>query len=511
MQAKVQTVFLKLVQVGLITLLLITLLGALQSIQLDVAMLSSTMVTALLTVLIVGLFIETIPKLRQGVISGLIRTVRWIQHHDILVGLIVLGLVLIVQGLVIYYVQQPQSWDVSGTVIAAGSDALAQQYREYYSFYPNNLFLMSVMRVFRLLSGISLHSEASYWVFFQVLNVIGLDLSAIILFVACRRAFGRQVNLIASAFYVVLMLLSPYIQVPYSDTFVLLPICLVFLLGTYFTKNRKWWLQCLLAALIGLLLPIIMAIKPSAVVFVIAWGIVVLLRLHRVDAKKLALSGAVLIACVAGIGLGHLTTEGMISHYSPIKIQSDRALPWQHWVGMGMIGTGAYNTNDVLQIEKYKTTEEMKKYAIKVIKKRINDYSFRNYVKFIVVKQQRNMSDGDFAWGVEGRYMPPFKATTSHVQGVIRSIYSFNASHQADRALVVQLVWITLLIGLIVQGLTCSDIRDETLILKIAIAGGCLFLLLFEGGRSRYIIQFLPELVIVAATGWHRLALRKTK
>lgn len=511
MQAKIQTVFLKLVQVGLITLLLITLLGALQSIHLDMAMLSSTMVTILLAVLIVGLFIGMIPKLRQGVISRVIRTVHWIQHHDILVGLIVLGVVLIVQGLVIYYVQQPQSWDVSGTVIAASSDTLAQQYREYYSFYPNNLFLMSVMRILRLWSGVSLHSEVSYWVFFQVINVIVLDLSAIILFVACRRAFGRQVNLIASAFYMVLMLLSPYIQVPYSDTFVLLPICLVFMLSTFFTKNQKWWWQCLLAVLIGLLLPIIMAIKPSAVVFVIAWGIVVLLRLHRLEAKKLVLSGAALIACVAGIGLGHLITEVTISNYSPIKIQADRALPWQHWVGMGMVGTGAYNTNDVLQIEKYKTTAAMKKHAIKVIKKRIHDYSFRNYVKFIVVKQQRNMSDGDFAWGVEGRYMPPFKATTSHVQGIIRSIYSFNASHQADRAFVVQIVWIALLIGLIIQVLTCGDIQDKTLILQIAIAGGCLFLLLFEGGRSRYIIQFLPELVIVAAAGWHRLALRKTK
>lgn len=511
MQAKGQTIFLKFVQLGLMTLLLITLLGAFQSIHLDVTTLSSTMVTVLLALLIVGVFIDMIPTLRRWVIDGVIRVVNWNQRYDILVGVIALGLVLIVQGLVIYYVQQPQSWDVSGTVIAASNDTLAQQYREYYSFYPNNLFLMSVMRILRLWSGISLHTEAAYWVFFQVINVIVLDLSAIILFVACRRAFGRQVNLIASTFYMVLILLSPYIQVPYSDTFVLLPICVVFLLSTHFTKNQKWLWRCLLAALIGFFLPVIMATKPSAVVFVIAWALVVLLRFHWVDTKKLLVSGAILIACVVGVGLGHLTTEGTISNYSPIKIQADRAIPWQHWVGMGMVGTGAYNTEDVLQIEKYKTTAAMKKHAVKVIKKRIHDYSFRNYVKFTVGKQQRNMSDGDFAWGAEGRYMPPFKATTSHVQGIVRSFYSFNASHQTDRAFVVQLVWISLLIGLIIQVLVCGDIFDETLILKIAIAGGCLFLLLFEGGRSRYIIQFLPELVIVAATGWNHLALRKTK
>ncbi|OXE60580.1 hypothetical protein ADH69_08455 [Limosilactobacillus reuteri] len=42
---------------------------------------------------------------------------------------------------------------------------------------------------------------------------------------------------------------------------------------------------------------------------------------------------------------------------------------------------------------------------------------------------------------------------------------------------------------------------DNSLVIKLTILGGFIFLLLFEGGRSRYLIQFLPYLITLSSLG----------
>lgn len=36
------------------------------------------------------------------------------------------------------------------------------------------------------------------------------------------------------------------------------------------------------------------------------------------------------------------------------------------------------------------------------------------------------------------------------------------------------------------------------MILKLSIIGSLMYLLLFEGGRSRYLIQFLPQIILLS-------------
>lgn len=44
-----------------------------------------------------------------------------------------------------------------------------------------------------------------------------------------------------------------------------------------------------------------------------------------------------------------------------------------------------------------------------------------------------------------------------------------------------------------------------TLLLKYVVLGFALFLLLFEGGRSRYLIQFLPYVFLLSGIGFYKL------
>lgn len=44
--------------------------------------------------------------------------------------------------------------------------------------------------------------------------------------------------------------------------------------------------------------------------------------------------------------------------------------------------------------------------------------------------------------------------------------------------------------------------------LAIAVFGGLLFLLIFEGGKSRYMIQFLPQIILLSGIGFNNLSIK---
>lgn len=62
-----------------------------------------------------------------------------------------------------------------------------------------------------------------------------------------------------------------------------------------------------------------------------------------------------------------------------------------------------------------------------------------------------------------------------------------------------QLIWI-FLIGVLLFGWKYHDLISDGL--RLSLIGGFLFLLIFEGGRSRYLIQFLPSIMILVLILW---------
>ena len=63
-----------------------------------------------------------------------------------------------------------------------------------------------------------------------------------------------------------------------------------------------------------------------------------------------------------------------------------------------------------------------------------------------------------------------------------------------------QLVWIVMAAGLVLVYLKKKN-DDELHFLSLAVFGGLLFLTIFEGGKTRYLIQFLPQILLLASIG----------
>lgn len=73
--------------------------------------------------------------------------------------------------------------------------------------------------------------------------------------------------------------------------------------------------------------------------------------------------------------------------------------------------------------------------------------------------------------------------------------------HISDFRFAAQLWWISLLV-IIAIGFGPQDNLIQ--ILRLSLIGGFMFLLLFEGGRSRYLIQYLPCLLLLATLSFER-------
>lgn len=194
-----------------------------------------------------------------------------------------------------------------------------------------------------------------------------------------------------------------------------------------------------------------------------------------------------------------------------MQIDSTKSIPANHFIAMGMTGSGGYNNEDVLANHKIKNPQERKKYNNRIIVKRLKEFGVAGYVKFLVLKQINNTSDAGFGWGMDAgqNYLIPFEEKNT-IQQITRKLYlndqSFVDINWNGLKIINQLVWTLALVFMVVATIKANN---SGLILKLTILGGFVFLLLFEGGRSRYLIQFLPYLITLSSLGIAQLLDKK--
>jgi len=88
---------------------------------------------------------------------------------------------------------------------------------------------------------------------------------------------------------------------------------------------------------------------------------------------------------------------------------------------------------------------------------------------------------------------------------VVRRLFAKHGTAQTNNFVyrfVAQLVWMAVLVALFFT-ISLSDWKVQ--LLKYGVVGFMLFLLIFEGGRSRYVIQFLPLILVLASVGGTRM------
>lgn len=413
----------------------------------------------------------------------------FVQHGRITAS-ILLAAVVGWQLVFVLTLHPPIGWD-AGALHQALTDTTSPNIRAYYSQNFNNVPVLLMMHAF----ATWFHTTA--WLMFDLVTLGFVDLAAALNLVTIALMAKRHLT---AGLYVHALWLSLFatIIVPYTDAWVL-PLVAAMFFGYAVLTHQSWAFGWRLLGTVPLSIGAVAAyfIKPSAIVPVIAMLVVTLLYALRAAKpypwRHIVIGSVVLLGMFAG---SYLVINHSIQTQRYIQVDHSRAIPAVHFMSMGVSGQGGYNAHDALMMAVLPTKQARSAYSIKMLKQRLRRMGVGGYLVFLVHKQYNNTADGSFAWDKEGSFInenpkpKPGPGLKNHLQQFVY-LYGTNLG---DYRWWTQAMWVVALVLILVSS---GERRRDLQVLRVTIIGAFIYMLLFEGGRSRYVIQYLPAFLIL--------------
>lgn len=453
--------------------------------------------------LIVGIFLGIGVVLLFSMLSRRIVKIKITSNIVLCISIVIL----VIQIFCIYDYFFYTDWDVKTIMDAAQEVALANisEYTNYYySVYPNNLFLVFIFsRVYKMFG--LLHAEKSAYFACLVLQSICSWIVGLEIFSTIRKITGKCVpSWIAYGIYVCLVMFSPWISIPYSDSIGLFFPMTVIWIYIVCGKNEKIhffkWL------LIGFLAYAGYRIKPQTIIIIIAIILVeTICIIHEKKINKKIIKKIVffLMGGVCSI----IVVTGSIKSLG-ISVDKEKTFGFPHFLMMGMNteSQGVWDLEDVLFSSDFKSADERKQADIEVAKMRIKEMGCPGLVNHFVNKTLINYNDGTFCWGGEGVFYYEFRVEqTSKMASLLRNIYynrDYIGKYYPLWSNFEQAIWITTLLFSIFAVLWRKNKKVTAMMLSII--GLTIFELLFEA-RARYLFTYTPVYIILGTLGLWRL------
>jgi integral membrane protein (TIGR03766 family) len=398
----------------------------------------------------------------------------------------------------------PQS-DPGGIFLFAYSQGYKDSF--YFSENPNNLFLYCFIRLFRWIFHFL--NKTNFLILLQIVNVAAIAFFVLILSLVGSRLFSKRLGAIVYFLGIFSILFSPWGYVVYTDTFSLPIVALVLWILTslfdnfrknYFVKKNKIYLK---SALTGILTGLTYLIKPSAILFIFSLFFVILLSKlnwkEKSQKRILFFSGCCLIL---GFSMVKISFDFFIKHQSMLVIDYKKAKPWTHFMMMGLTEKGGFSGADVAATNCMPSRKEKINMNLSVIAHRLKKYGWLGYFHFLLLKNKYNTSDGSFGWGGEDCFIKPVIRRKNFISNWLFETFFEGGKKRYTYYFFAQVVWIGVTFLMLIFSLVSFSSKSNLLIwLKFSLVTNFTFLLIFEGGRSRYLIQFLPFLLLYAALG----------
>ena len=399
-------------------------------------------------------------------------------------------------------------WDVktvTNASIAAANGTGMDKFQPYFSRYPNNLFLVWI-----------------YGVLIRIFQRIGLNYRMGILVCQCGLSWGTGIilyyvvkeitgNRCASCFawlvYLLLIGISPWVSIPYSDSMgLILPIAI---LGVYIWSERcSGKVKNFLWAVMGFLTIIGYHIKPQIAIVSIAVWICVIWRSLPKKKELVYRIGCFGAGCVAGIWI-----SSTCIHSLGITIDENKTYGMPHFLMMGMNysegfeGNGVWNAEDVKFSAGFDTAEERKKENLRIARERIREMGIPGMAKLMQRKILTNYNDGTFAWGWEGLfYVEKLSTKSNSLSEFLGNLY-YNRDWEGKYYKYFYNFELMIWLAVLFCTLLCTVQKKEMPFLgaiMLSIIGLTVFELLFEA-RARYLYTYIPMYIVLAAASFHAM------
>lgn len=283
-----------------------------------------------------------------------VRFYAFLYRYNTLLAIAGLAVLFILQIVLAQAIYRPIGWDCGAIVECAVKGDLTSE-RFYFSTYPNNLLMFCILKY--LLKAFFYFGGQNYWLFLSVVNIVLVDISIYLVFAVCKKLFSLACGFVSYTLFILIFGLSPWLVVPYSDTFAMLFSPLILLLFVKFRETEHLFRKGILLFLIGFVSVFAYFIKPYTLIVLIA--IVLYFLVHSINSiKKIGIFLLTALILFVGAAGSYFTYNAAVKEpYSKI-LDYSQSMPMSYFFMMGLNtatsgGTGrtlygSYNGDDNL-------------------------------------------------------------------------------------------------------------------------------------------------------------------
>lgn len=421
-------------------------------------------------------------------------------------------LLLILQILWVEHVYFYAGWDVGVMRVRVdgilhGSSMAAVQADTEYSTYPNNLFLFYLLCLIEK-AGTLLSMEKPYQLCIYV-SCLSVNLSCLFGNLIVRKLTDSGVLRAAYTLVsTVVILFSPWIIIPYSDTYGMLFVMAG--LWGMLCVERKYlkWVIVTFAAVIGY------RIKPTGIfplgAAYLFYGLRFFADLRSRWRELLSLLLSTVFFWAAG-----LLIPLWIQHTYNFRLIPELKMPAVHYMMMGFNETtkGAYNFSDYLMSRGFPDVESRREADWEVLKQRLEEMVREGRLAaFLADKALVNFNDGTFAWTGEGDFFLEFMDHDNVLSRWFGRVMAPADSYQGENdgryyplyRTVMQVFWLLMLTGIPLTALDMRNCRRDRAVIIFVLTGLMAFVMLFEA-RARYLYLYSPAFLILSLSGFQAL------
>ena len=471
----------------------------------------------LVAFLIIGILFA-LKKLLKNKQDKVQKIISKIESKSTLIIVILFILLIIFQALMIRNLYFETKWDlehVIGTLrnfLETGvfdNHAYIGTY-PYFSIYPNNLFLANVFCLIGKMVMIFFQEKYVYGAL-VIIGTILVDIAGILTVKTIGNFTDKKIfKIIGMIGFMAFIGVSPWLLVPYSDTYsIMFPIAVLY---NYTKKDKKLYNYLL----IGLCSYLGYLIKPTVIIVLIAIAIIEAFRLltkikikeNRIQRAKKVVKNIIFV--LIGMVLVFLLKFGLskVTNYEPEKKYE---ISFYHYLMMGINEetTGAYNGDDVVNSISQNSYEERISYNKQVFLERLKSMSAKDLAEFYTKKILVNYNDGTLAWGREGGFYDIVNNKDDRLANIMKNFYYNDGSLFYIFTDIMQFIWIFILVFVFICAILNKFDKNISVVF-LSLIGLTLFTLLFEA-RARYLYLYSTFYVIIAVLGIEALLYRKSK
>mgnify|MGYP003433817205 FL=1 len=383
-------------------------------------------------------------------------------------------------------------WDF-GIVFGAARDSVLQGTLPnlYFANFPNNapiyFFLIFLFRIFHFFGCHDFLWPAI------VVNLLFVQLSLFLFYLTLRKLWGvRQAlfGLFVSFFCLPFLLYGPIV---YTDTLTM-PFPIATLLLWLFARDAfaqgalKRGVSLCIAA--GGICALGAKLKITVLIVLIALLIDALFAAFSMRKTVLIFISALGTFCLV------FTLQSVFAAHSallPVYDKND-AIPYTHWVMMGLSGVGGYNNDDYELTLRGETYAARQQITTQEIATRVKTLGARGLAHHAANKLS-------YIYG-DGMCYAPYKLDQSGLHDTyLRQFFLAGFPYFGAVSHLCTGLWFAILCGSVLGAAKAAHRgAHHATVVRIAVIGLTLFLLLWEA-RSRYLVNFLPLILICGASG----------